>query len=151
MVAGQWSPGTSLYGDYWVDRPPLLVTLFRLADLLGGGPVVLRLFGACFVAASVLLAGGLARAALRLVGGRGTGSGSAPLFAAATVAVFLVSPLFGSSEIDGELLAVPFALAGLTAALTAYAADKGRSMLWWGAAGALAVAAAAVKQNMFEV
>ena len=28
MVGGQWGPGLSLYGDYWVDRPPLLVALF---------------------------------------------------------------------------------------------------------------------------
>ena len=35
-VAGQWAPGSSLYGDYWVDRPPLLIGLFALADGLGG-------------------------------------------------------------------------------------------------------------------
>ena len=29
-VAGQWAPGSSLYGDYWVDRPPLLIGLFAL-------------------------------------------------------------------------------------------------------------------------
>ena len=22
VVGGQWGPGRSLYGDYWVDRPP---------------------------------------------------------------------------------------------------------------------------------
>ena len=25
LVASQWEPGTSLYGHYWVDRPPLLM------------------------------------------------------------------------------------------------------------------------------
>ena len=30
MVASQWHVGgTSLYGDYWVDRPPLLIGIFR--------------------------------------------------------------------------------------------------------------------------
>lgn len=149
MLAGQWAPGTSLYGDYWVDRPPLLVSLFRLADLLGGGAVSLRLLGAGFVALSVLLAAALARAAVRLGDRTPQRSALAPICAAATAAVFLVSPLFGASEVDGELLAVPFVLAGLASALTAYA-DR-RSLLWWLAAGALGVAAAAVKQNMLEV
>jgi hypothetical protein len=70
--------------------------------------------------------------------------------AAATAAAFLVSPLFGASEVDGEILAVPFVLAGLTAALTAFGSVR-RATWWWLAAGALAVAAAAVKQNMLEV
>src|SRR5207244_1601306 len=34
IVGGQWSPGSSLYGAYWVDRPPLLIALFGLADAL---------------------------------------------------------------------------------------------------------------------
>src|SRR3954447_16366457 len=35
-VGSQWSPGSSLYGRYWVDRPPLLIGVFTLADDLGG-------------------------------------------------------------------------------------------------------------------
>ena len=65
MVAAQWAKGTSLYGDYWVDRPPLLIMLFQLAHL-AGGPIGLRLLGAACVGSSVLLAAALARAALRL-------------------------------------------------------------------------------------
>ena len=41
LVAQQWHPGTSLYGDYWVDRPPGLIALFGLAP----GPTGLRLLG----------------------------------------------------------------------------------------------------------
>lgn len=51
MVVGQWSPGTSLYGNYWVDRPPLLIGLFQLAYLGGGGAVTLRLMGIAAVMA----------------------------------------------------------------------------------------------------
>src|SRR4029077_9507232 len=39
VLARQWhvaGPGGSLYGSYWVDRPPLLVATFQLADALGG-------------------------------------------------------------------------------------------------------------------
>ena len=32
MVAAQWAPGSSLYGSYWVDRPPLIIGLFQLAE-----------------------------------------------------------------------------------------------------------------------
>ena len=35
IVASQWGPGSSLYGDYWVDRPPVLIGLFALADGVG--------------------------------------------------------------------------------------------------------------------
>jgi hypothetical protein len=46
VIARGWSePGVALYGDYWVDRPPLLLMLFQAAHLTGG-LVALRLLGA---------------------------------------------------------------------------------------------------------
>ena len=66
MVAAQWATGTSLYGDYWVDRPPLLIMLFQLADQAGADRSALRLLGDVSVGSSVLLAAALARAAIRL-------------------------------------------------------------------------------------
>jgi hypothetical protein len=149
MVARQWAPARSLYGAYWVDRPPLLITLFQLAGAIGGGAVGLRLLGAACVGAAVLLAAALARTVTR-IGDRPAQPGRVVTRATATAAVFLVSPLFGVSEVDGELLALPFVLAGLVAALRAHAG--GRAALgWWAVAGALGVCAAAVKQNMLEV
>src|SRR6476661_8822439 len=62
MVAAQWHPGTSLYGDYWVDRPPLLVALFGLADAAGGA-VGLRLLGVVVAVGAVLLAAWIGRVA----------------------------------------------------------------------------------------
>src|SRR3954465_4699750 len=106
MVAQQWAPGRSLYGAYWVDRPPLLVTLFQVAGVIGDGAVGLRLLGALCVGASVLLAAALARSVARLES-RPPRAGPVTTVttgAAATAAVFLVSPLFGASEVDGELL-----------------------------------------------
>jgi hypothetical protein len=145
MVAAQWAKGTSLYGDYWVDRLPGLIMLFQLAHV-AGGPIGLRLLGAACVGSSVLLAAGLASAALRADGRFARGSRVVVIGAAATAAAFLVSPLFGATEVDGEILAVPFVLAGLTATLTAYRSTLAATR-WWIAAGALAVAAAAVKQT----
>ncbi|MBZ5737178.1 hypothetical protein [Nocardioides mangrovi] len=127
VVADQWHPGTSTYGDYFVDRPPLLIGLFRLADLLGGA-VPLRLIGIVAVVASVLLAGRL--------GGR---------WAAAVAAILLTTPLFGTTTVDGELLAVPFVLAGAVLLVRSNrpAAAAG--------AGVCAACAVLIKQNMLDV
>lgn len=142
MVAAQWHPGSSLYGSYWVDRPPLLVALFGLADL-AGGTVALRLLGVAVAVASVLLAAWIGRLA--------TPRSSAPLYAAVTAAVFVSTPLFDAQEVDGELLALPFLLAGTGCVLTALVGRTRRPGWWWLAAGALAAAAALVKQDMLDV
>lgn len=53
-VAARWLDPTgvgSMYGDQWVDRPPLLLAMYAVADLLGGA-VALRVMGivaACIV------------------------------------------------------------------------------------------------------
>lgn len=147
MVGGQWSPGHSLYGDYWVDRPPLLIGLFGLAAWLGGA-TALRLMGMAAVAAAVLLAGLLGRHAAPQHRWAG------PL-AAATAGVFLSTPYFGVREVDGELLAAPFVLGGLLAVVVATRLreqERGsRALVAWALAGALGVAALAVKQSMADV
>ncbi|MGZ4497578.1 MAG: hypothetical protein ACXVWZ_08865 [Nocardioides sp.] len=141
LVASQWGPGTSLYGDYWVDRPPLLIALFELAH----GPVGLRLLGIVCVAATVLLAGRAGRLLAPF-------SRWAPAWAAGTAAVFMATPLFGTGEVDGEVLAVPFVMAGVVAALQAYAAPSGRHVrTWWFLAGVLGACGALVKQNLVDV
>ncbi|MCW2785780.1 MAG: hypothetical protein JWP74_2297, partial [Marmoricola sp.] len=64
-IARQWhGAGPSLYGRYWVDRPPLLITLFQLA---GAGLPAVRLLGALAAAIAVL---GIAAAARTAVGQR---------------------------------------------------------------------------------
>ena len=109
MLAAQWSPGSSLYGDYWVDRPPALVGIFAAADWLGGG-WALRCIGILAVVTAVVLAGVVGR----LVA---PGSPTAAMLTAATAAVFVASPLFGGSVVNGELLGLPFVLAGLVLAI----------------------------------
>ena len=143
LVAAQWGPGSSLYGNYWAaTRSPLLIGLFRLADL-AGGVVALRLLGVAAVIGSVLLAAHLGRVAV---------SPRAGGYAAATAAVFMSTPLFGATEVDGELLAVPFVLVGLVAVHHAWSSHRqGTAALWWAGAGAAGVGAVLVKQNMVEV
>ncbi|MFB9765391.1 hypothetical protein ACFFOS_13455 [Nocardioides kongjuensis] len=153
MLGRQWAPGSSLYGDYWVDRPPLLLWLFRLADL---GPETLhpdgliapgvKLLGALASAATVLLAGMLAaRVAPRASHWT---AHLAPVLAAA----LLASPLLGMPETDGEVLAVPFVLLGVLALVTSLTGEADRrSLLLATGAGVAAACAALVKQNMVDV
>ena len=111
IVASQWAPGSSLYGDYWVDRPPVLIGLFSLADGVGD-PWALRVLGTVAVVATVLLAGLVGRLAA-------PATRIGPALAAGTAAVFIATPLFGGSVVNSELLALPFILAGLAAAIAA--------------------------------
>lgn len=134
LVASQWSSGSSTYGGYFVDRPPLLVGLFGVADELGG-VIPLRLLGLLAVVAAILLAGRL--------------GGWLP---AAVAATFLSTPLFDTMQVDGELLAVPFVIGGLLLLVislrsTSTEAAYGASAV----AGMLASCAVLVKQNMLDV
>ncbi len=144
VAASQWSAGTSTYGDHFVDRPPLLMAIFALADALGG-TWPLRVIGVLVVGVSVLLAGRLGGVA-----------------AAATAAVLLSMPLFDPLPVNGELLSVPFVLAGILALVHAERADGRARQHWAGQhragqhwltalAGALAACAFLVKQNVVDV
>jgi hypothetical protein len=143
VVASQWHVGgTSLYGDYWVDRPPLLIGIFRLADLLGG-LTALRILGAIAAVATVWL---LASTAGRAFGGR------AATWAGVAAAGLLVSPLIGADVVNGELLAAPFIALGLRLAVEAISTDD--ALTARAAAlgtGFTAVLALLVKQNMADV
>src|SRR4051794_37665551 len=141
LVGGQWhSGGTSLYGDFWGDRPPLLITVFRLAAH-AGGLVPLRLIG-CLATVLVIL--GVAHLA-RLLAGR-----SAAAWAALAAGTLLVSPLTGAQAVNGELLAAPLVVWGIVAAVHALAGGR-RSALAAAAAGAMLVCSVMVKQNFVDV
>jgi hypothetical protein len=138
ILGGQWSAGSSLYGDYFVDRPPLLIAIFSLADALGGSAWVVRGFGVLAVVATVLLAGLVGRLAA-----------DAPLLPAATAAALVSTPLFGGTVVNGELLGLPFLLGGSAAVL---AAARSEDWLRWALlAGALGACGALVKQSLLDV
>jgi dolichyl-phosphate-mannose-protein mannosyltransferase len=138
LLADQWSPGASLYGDYFVDRPPGLIALFALADALGGSAWAVRLLGIAAVVASVLLAGLVGRAA-----------GAPPFLPALTAAILVVTPLFGGTVVNGELLGLPFLIGGCAAVLIAARSD--RWLAWAALAGVLGAAGALVKQSLLDV
>ena len=143
LVASQWHVGgTSLYGDYWVDRPPLLVGIFRVADLLGG-LTALRVIGALAAAATVAL---LASTARRAFGPR------AAVATALVAAALLATPLYGAQVVDGELLAAPFVALGIRLAVEAVSSEDALSARAAAlGTGAVAVLALMVKQNMADV
>lgn len=150
MVAAQWAPGSSLYGDYWVDRPPLLIGFFALADLLGGA-VALRLLGIATIILSVLAAGRVGRlmsapdAGVR--SGRMAAGGTA---VALTAAIFLANPLFGTAEVNGEMISVAAILSSMSVGLTASRTSGSTRSRWLTLAGAFAASAVFVKQNQVD-
>ena len=146
LVASQWGPGRSLYGDYWVERPPLLIAAFALADRLGGA-VGLRGLGLVAVACAVLAA-----AAVGALAATGPARSRAAVMCAATAAVFLATPLFGTAEVDGELLATPLVMVGLALLLLALRGHPGPARAGYLlGAGGLGAAAVLVKQNEWDV
>jgi hypothetical protein len=142
VVAAQWrGAGASLYDNYWVDRPPLLITIFRVASELGG-LATLRLFGCVAVTLVVL---GSARAA-GMVGGPG-----AARWTALTAAGLTVSPLLGGYEVNGELLAAPFILGGVICVMVALRTPGHHDAVARAAmAGGLSTSALLIKQNLAD-
>ncbi len=144
IVGGQWSEGSSLYGDFWVDRPPVLIAIFEAADALGGA-VPLRLIGALAAVLTVILSGVLGRIAA-------PERRSAPLLTAGTAAVCVATPLFGATVVNGELLGLPFLVVGILAYVAAAASrHQVRGFLFSVAAGAAGAIGALVKQSLVDV
>ena len=136
-IAQNWPGGHgSLYGAYWVDRPPLLILLFKLAGLGGEGGV--RALGALAAVALVIAVTLLARA---VEGPR------AGWIAGLLAALLSGSVSIGSIFTPGEQLAVvPSAFSVLCLVL----AHRSRQARFVFAAGALAVAAALIKQSFLD-
>lgn len=144
IVARQWAPGGSLYGGYWVDRPPLLIELFRVGSEIGGAAgaaLGLRLVGCVAAFAATLAVGFAARA---IAGPR------AAAWAALMAGAGLASPLLGAVPVNGELLAAPFVAASVWCWTLAIRARRHPRLLMAAGAGAGAAAAVMVKQNMLD-
>lgn len=143
LVGGQWNgAGSSLYGHYFVDRPPLLVSIFRLAATWGG-ITALRVIGCVAV---LLIVVGCARAAT-LISGEQAGR-----WAALTAAALCLSPLLGGYDVNGEMLAAPFVIGGVIAVVHAVRASASAEAARWAAvAGVAGVSAILVKQNFADV
>jgi hypothetical protein len=125
LVARGWDPlAGTLYGEYWVARPPVLIALVGLSDAIGG-PSFLRVVGAAACAFVVVLSAAVARDALRYAGvtdparQRGTAAWTAVL-TAAVISNTLIDPV----SAKGELLGIPFVLTAIWLVLRAL--NRGR-------------------------
>ena len=137
FIAKAWGTGHgSLYGAYWLDRPPLLVALYKVAVL--GGPTGIRMLG--MVAALALVAA--TTVVTRAVAGERAARIAAVLSAGLASSIALAS-VFTPSEL---LAAVP-ACASIGCLVAAHRRGQAR---WLVGAGLLAVAAALIKQSFLD-
>jgi hypothetical protein len=142
LVARQWHTGGEfLYGDYFVDRPPLLLLIFKVASLTDWDQAI-RVLAIPFVLVFVV-AGWRAGA---LLGGRTGGRWSAVVAAGS-----MCSPGLAAEQADGELFGAALVMASLALALTAWHSDSPTVRFRAAcAAGATAAAAPLIKQNLLE-
>ena len=136
LVARAWSPQPdSMFGPYWVDRPPPLIAVFSAVDAIGG-VTTLRILGALVAGLAVLLAAAVA----------GTISGPrATIWTAALTAALLSNPMIDVVAVKGELLALPFVLGSMLLTLLAVRRRSWPIALAAGVAAALAIG---LKQNL---
>lgn len=136
LVARSWDPRPdSLYGHYFLDRPPPLIAVFRAVDWLGP-PELLRVLGAVWLGVLVLVA---ARVGLE-IGGR-----KASAWTAVVVAALLVNPVIDVVAIKGEQLGMPFVLLSVLCTLVALRKESASLALLAGLAAGLAPG---FKQNL---
>lgn len=141
LIARRWRAGGEfLYGDYYVDRPPLLMLIFRVAALSEWDRTI-RLLTIPVVLLGVVAAWW----AGRLLAGRPGGA-----WAAVTAAALLSSPAVGTDQADGGVFAAAFVMSAFALALAAWEAGPGRRVWFAFAAGVLAGAAPLVKQSFLE-
>jgi hypothetical protein len=138
LVARGWHlGGPNLYGLYWVDRPPGLIALFKLASLSGWGPMV-RVIAMPFTVVFVVSAAW----AGNLVAGARAAHWSALLGAA-----LMCTALLETQEADGELFAAPLVMLAVAMTLSAVRRSGWPSYRMAFGAGCMAGLAVTVKQN----
>lgn len=140
LVARHWDPGPgTLYGPLWVDRPPVLIGTYRVADALLGSYGV-RLVSALLAVAAVL-------AAHRL--GTALGGARAAAWSTAVAVILLGWTTLATWAGKSESLGVPLVLVACWLAVE----STRRTERWSGLATALAAGVAAtlavgMKQNL---
>lgn len=144
LVARAWHPEPdSMFGTYWVDRPPPIIALFKLSDWIGG-PYFIRVFAALAAALFVLAAAGTARRLGEYAGARDADRIGA--WVAVATAALTSHAAIDSVAAKGEILGLPVVMGSCWFAINALMRRS-----WWhaAAAGALATLAVGLKQNLF--
>ena len=139
LVAKTWSThGKNLYGHYFVDRPPGLIVVYKLAAITNH-VVSVRVLGAAAAVVTVLA---LARAAHRL---------GLPVVAPAVVAGALLSnPVDESIYGSSGLFAVPWVALAFLCTIEMMRSERTRSYVFATLAGVAATVAVSMKQNFAD-
>lgn len=144
LVARAWDPQpNSMFGTYWVDRPPPIIALFGLSDWIGG-PYFIRVFAALGAVVFVLAAAGTARRLGEYAGARNADRIGA--WTAVATAALTSHAAIDSVAAKGEILGLPIVMTSCWFAINALMRRS-----WWHAcaAGMLAMLAVGLKQNLF--
>jgi hypothetical protein len=140
FIAQSWNhAGAFAYGNYFLDRPPLLLGVFKVA-VAAGGATGIRILGAICAAAAVAI--------ITLLATRLSGPRAAPW--AALIGAILVSSLALEAVFTpSELIAIVPSAASVL--MLVWAIDSEDGGLWkWAAAAVLAACALLVKQSFFD-
>ncbi|MDP3891007.1 hypothetical protein [Nocardioides sp.] len=142
LIARQWQAGGEfLYGDYHVDRPPLLMMIFRMAATTEWDQAI-RLLSIPFAVLFVIAA---ARAGWLVAGSAGS------RWSCVVAAALVVTPAVAADQANGGLFALPLVMGSIALTLDAWRRPPGAAPMWLAlAAGVLAGAAPLVKQNYLE-
>jgi hypothetical protein len=143
-VAHRWAAGARLYTTAaWVDRPPVLMLIFRWITDLSYSPIALRL--AAMLAAVVVAVG--AGACARMLAGPRAG-----LVAGLLAGIVLAGPFVEGYQLNGELLASSVGTWAVAAALASRRQERAgrRGTGWLLLAGVLAGTAPLVKQSAVD-
>ncbi len=143
LVARAWKPEPdSIFGTYWVDRPPPIIALFKLSDWIGG-PYFIRVVAALGAALFVLATAATARRVVQFVGGREADRAAA--WAAVTAAALTANAAIDTVAAKGEILGLPLIMASCWLSLSALIDRSATRCFLAGACGVLAVG---LKQNL---
>jgi hypothetical protein len=146
MVARTWHPEPdSVYGHYWVDRPPPIIALMKATDW-AGGPYAHRLLGAVCCAALVLLAAAATRELARRMGvvdARAVTRLSG--WVAVGTAAMVANAQIDAPAAKGELFGLPLVMGACWLALRAVRRVSAADAFW---AGLLAMLAIGMKQSI---
>lgn len=141
-VAANWNVGDGgIYGEQWVDRPPLLIALYAIAVALAGD-VGVRLLGCVAAALIVVASAGVAHRAA----GR-----TAMTWSAVAAVVLSSSTLWQAHTVNAELPAAAFVAAAVWMTVLALGSTTWRRAFAMAiGAGVLAGCAVLVKQSFLD-
>ena len=141
-VAANWNVGDGgIYGEQWVDRPPLLIALYAIA-IAAAGDVGVRLLGCVAAALIVVASAGVAHR----VAGR-----TAMAWSAVAAVVLSSSTLWQAHTVNAELPAAAFVAASVwTTVLALGARTWTHAFVLAAGSGLLAGCALLVKQSFAD-